>query len=59
MLFTIFSVLALAALGQSAPASAELEERSLKSKYHCVTKYSGKLTGGEGEDLHWTPSDKD
>ena len=44
MLFSaVFSLLALAALGQSAPAPADLEARA--SKYQCNTKYSGTLTG--------------
>ena len=47
MLFTaFFSLFALAALGQAAPAPAGLETRA--SKYHCETKYSGTLTGLHG-----------
>ena len=43
MLFTsVFSLLALAALGQAAPLENNIEDRA--AKFTCVTKYSGKLS---------------
>ena len=40
---TVFSLFTLAALGLAAPASVDVEDRA--AKYHCETKYSGKLSG--------------